>query len=280
MKVVFFGSSSYVTSILEVLNKDFELAYVFTTEKAKNEPVTAFSIKNKIPYSTISSKDELEKEVRTKELGKGNLGAVADFGVIIPKTVLDNFTFGILNIHPSLLPTFRGPTPVQSALIEGNKSTGVTIIKLDEHMDHGPILFAQAEPISPDDTSENLYQILFKKAAEILPAIINKYINREIEPIEQDHSKATFTKFLTKTQGFVDIAAFPKFEELDLMIKAYFPWPGVWTQVMMNDKLLRIKFLPHKKIQVEGKKEMSYKDFLNGYPDANAHLRLILQQNV
>ena len=274
MKTVFFGASAYVLPIAEVLNKNFELELVVTTEKESSEPVIKFCIKNKIPYLSVSNKNELLTI-------KGQLGIVADFGVIIPKTVLDSFTYGILNIHPSLLPKYRGPTPVQTALLNGDKKTGVTIIKLDELMDHGPILTSEKVGIKENDTSETLLNDLFKKGAEILPTTISNYQAKQLKASEQEHDKATSTKMLKREDGFIDLKKTKDFEKLQNMIRAFYPWPGVWTKAVLseNGDEKIIKFLPKKLIQVEGKKEVSYKDFLNGYPKANSHLRLFLEKN-
>lgn len=275
MKIVFFGASNFVLPVIEVLQKNFKLELVITTEKLESDPVIKYCTENKIPYSSTSSKEELKSLIiNHQSLG---LGVVADFGVIIPKEILNLFTYGVLNIHPSLLPKYRGSTPIQTALVNGDKTTGVTIIKLDEHMDHGQILLQQTESINPNDTAQSLYRILFQKAALILKDLIPKFINNEIELRKQDHAKATFTKALTRNDGFINVASFPNKETLENKIKAYYPWPGVWTRLRLSSggQAKIVKFLPNKKIQVEGKKEMSYKDFLNGYPNGEKLLRAI-----
>lgn len=270
MKTVFFGSSKYVLPVIDVLNKNFGLELVVTTEKNNNEPVIAFCKTNNIPHTSVSSKAELESIINHQLLTiHFDLGVVADFGVIIPKEILDLFPKGILNIHPSLLPKYRGSTPVQTAILNGDKTTGVTIIKLDEHVDHGPIVAQETEQIDPTDSSQILLEKLFQKGSDLLGKIINDYENGKNELKEQNHKEATYTKILKRDDGYIDISDNIESKKLAHMINAYFPWPGVWTQIIINDKLVRIKFLPNKKIQVEGKKEMSYKDFINGYPNAN-----------
>ena len=277
-KIIFFGASSYVLPIVEMLKSKFALERVVTTEKLGSDPLIKFCIQNKIPYSFVSSKNELLKLVNSKSsIVNAQLGIVADFGIIIPREILDQFTHGILNIHPSLLPKYRGPTPVQAAILNGDKTTGVTIIKLDEHMDHGPIIEQFEEKISNNDTFETLIKRLFEKTSMALEHVITRY-NKDQKAHPQDHSKATFTKLLKRDDGFVDISYIPPVEKLDRMIKAFYPWPGVWTRLRLSSggEAKIVKFLPNKKIQVEGKKQMSYKDFLNGYPNANSHLKAFL----
>lgn len=277
MKVVFLGSSHNVFPIIEVLKNKFELESVFTTETEEKASIIPFCISKGIEIVEVHSKDELKKEVFKT---KADLAVVADFGLIIPTEVLKHFRHGILNVHPSLLPKYRGPTPVQQAILNGEDKTGVTIIKLDEKMDHGPILIQEERQISPDDTSQSLYEILFRMGAELLLKVIKPYINAKLDPIPQNHNEATYTHLLTKQSGFIPVSDMPSFEQLDKLTRAYFPWPGVWmrTQVSQTEEK-RIMFLPFKRIQVEGKKEMEYKDFINGYPQADPNLLSFLKKN-
>lgn len=270
MNIIFFGSSSYVIPVIEILNKNFDLSLIVTTEQNETDAVSSYCIKNKINYLSVSSVKELSSKLSVLN---PQLGVVADFRLIIPPDILNLFKKGVLNIHPSLLPKYRGPTPVQTAILNGEKKTGVTIIKLDEEIDHGEILAQKEEIILPNDTAETLYKRLFKIGAEVLADVIKNLNN--IKPIEQNHSEATLTKTLKKQNGYFDIENPPSKEMLEKMTRAFCPWPGVWTKVKIRDKEKIIKFLPaspnqggpNKKIQVEGKKPMEYKDFINGYPE-------------
>ena len=256
MKIVFFGSSSYVIPIVETLNKNFNLVLVITTEKSPTEPVISCCKKNNINYLSVSSLSDSTLKSQLLALDSA-LAVVADFGLIIPKNIMNLFPDGMLNIHPSLLPKY-------------------TILKVDDQVDHGPI-FAQTEELIKDtDTSQLLYKRLFKIGADLLPNTINKYVNEKIKLQEQDHSEATFTKMLTRQDGFVDLAKEEK-SEIARKIRAYYPWPGVWTDLDNRNKKLRIKLLPNNKLQVEGKKPISYKDFINGYPEAKKLLKNINQ---
>ncbi|MCL4353039.1 hypothetical protein M1615_01040 [Patescibacteria group bacterium] len=275
MKLVFFGSSKYVLPVIEKLRDNFELTLVVTTERLTTDAISAYCLKHKIPYFRTSSLSD--PNLKSLILGlNSSIGVVADFGLIIPKPILDIFPKGILNIHPSLLPKYRGPTPVQSAILNGDRETGVSVIKLDKEVDHGPILNRQKEPIFEDDTAESLYLRLFTLGAKILPQTINKYVKGELRLSEQDHAGATFTKRLTRQDGYLNLCSLEIENcklKIDRMIKAYYPWPGVWTKLRIKNKELRIKFLPGEKIQVEGGKPMSYKDFINGYPEGKEVLK-------
>ena len=280
MKVVFFGASSYVIPIIENLNKNFELKLVITTEALISDPVPSFAKLNAIPFISIKKFDKETIEAIKKQ--NSPLAVLGYFGLILPPEILNLFAKGILNTHPSLLPEYRGPTPVQTALINGETKTGMTIIKLDKQVDHGPILAQRDEKILPEDTTDSLHQRLFKLGANMISEVIQELENKgEVEEIEQNHKNATFTKPLSKEDGFFELSAFPNEQDFELKIRAFFPWPGVWTKTNLSENGAEkiIKFLPFKKIQVEGKKEVNYKDFLNGYPKANSHLRLFLEKN-
>ncbi len=276
MKVIFFGASRYVLPIISTLKENYSLDLIFTTEVNSTDPVIKFCSENNIKFISVKTKAELEKEILN--LSNLDLGIVADFGIIISNPVLNHFKHGVLNIHPSLLPNFRGPTPVQSTLLSNQLRTGVTVIKLDEQVDHGPILAQEEYEIKPTDTTVTLLTELFKLGAKLLTEKLTLYLDGSLTLSEQNHNEATFTKTFTKNDGFINLNEFSDFQKLNTLAKAFYPWPGVWTKTNVNKNSEKIiKFLPDNKIQVEGKKEMTYKDFLNGYPDANLHLRKLLE---
>lgn len=291
LRIVFFGSSKYVIPILEVLRQSFDLSLVVTTENPKSlkadlasqgetlePPVINYCIHHKLSYLSLQQFNNLT--IKQLKLINASVGILASFGAIIPSKILRIFPKGIINIHPSLLPKHRGPTPVQKAILEGDKVTGISIIKLDDKIDHGPLLGQEKEEILPADTSESLYKRLFEKGANLLIKILDNYIRGNLKLITQNHKNATFTKLLTRQDGYWNLSNITTpVTKIDRMIRAYFPWPSVWTKVEINGKSKIIKFLPDQKIQVEGKRPMSYKDFINGYPDAAGIILPILQNN-
>ena len=236
MKIIFLGTSSFVQSIKEELAKHFTLV---------------------------------------NTLKEADLGGVASYGHILSKEELNYPKFGCINIHPSLLPKYRGPSPIQSAILNGDNQTGVTIIKMDEEIDHGPIIYQETIELSSIDNFDILSKKMFQHSADILPKIIEDFVEGKITPIPQEHDKATYSGKLTRERSYFDINNPPSAEVLDRMIRAYYPWPGVWT--LWNNKI--VKFLPSTShpeldsgsikyvVQMESKKPISFKDFLNGYPD-------------
>ncbi len=276
MKIVFFGSSGYVIPVIGKLKKNFEIELVVTTEKKLEDPVISYCKKNQLPY--LSTENLSDQDTKYKILNtKSELAVLADFGLILPNDILNSFELGILNIHPSLLPKYRGPTPVQSAILNNEKETGVSIIKLDDKVDHGGIFTQAKEEIMFSDTAQSLYERLFEIGSDLLYQNIKQYIKGNLKLNVQSDEKATFTKLLTKNDGYFNLNNAPSLEKLDLMIRAYFPWPSTWTRSMINGKSSIIKFLPEKKLQAEGKKPVSYKDFINGYPNLDKQLLALLR---
>lgn len=194
---------------------------------------------------------------------EADLGVVAAYGKILKQEELSAPKYGLINVHPSLLPKYRGPSPIQQAVLNGDKTSGISIIKMDEEVDHGPILYQETLELSDRDTFDSLSKRMFQRSAEILPQLIKDFIEGKITQEEQNHTEATYCSMLTRESGYFDLNNPPSSEVLNKMIRAYYPWPGVWTQ--WNSKI--VKFYPEGKIQMEGKKILSMKDFLNGYPD-------------
>ena len=164
------------------------------------------------------------------------LGITAQYGGLIPKHILEAPTHGILNVHTSLLPKYRGASPIQSAILNGDKETGVTIMKMDEGLDTGPILLQKKVSIGPDETYPELEAGLAKLGSEALLEAIPLYVNSELVPQPQDNAHATFCKQLTREDGRIDwqLSA----QEIYNQYRGLTPWPGVWT--VWNEKRLKL----------------------------------------
>lgn len=249
IEIVFFGSDPWSIHVLKALEDNFDVKAVVT---ASNSPVADYF------KGPILTPNKLDQTFITC-----HLFIVASYGKIIPKPLLDIPKFGALNVHPSLLPKYRGPSPVPATILNGDKETGVTIIKMDEKMDHGPIVTTREIKLSGQEDLPTLINLLFREGAELLVSIIPDFIAGKLLLKEQNHTKAVYCRMMKKEDGYFEIDSPPSSEKLDKMIRAYYPWPGVWTR--WNSKI--VKFLPENKIQMEGKKPISWKDFLNGYPD-------------
>ncbi len=250
IKVVFLGQKPSSTLILKLL------------KEGKNLKI----------LKVIEDKNSLNKLKELEE--KPDVAILANFGVILTKEILKIPKKGFLNIHPSLLPKYRGSSPVQTAILDNEKETGVTIFKMDSQVDHGPILAQSKEEIKSSDTSESLYQRFFQIGTETLKAILPAYIGGRIKLRKQDHKKATFTKKFTKNDGKINWQKDNIY--LDRFIRAMFPWPGAWTEVKANKQTKRLKILKAHleknkfiidQVQLEGKNPVSFKQFKEGYPE-------------
>jgi methionyl-tRNA formyltransferase len=198
---------------------------------------------------------------------------VASYGKIIPQNILDLPKHGTLNIHPSLLPKYRGATPLESVLLSGDEETGVTIIKLDAEMDHGPIV-AQA-PFGLRESKkyyEELRDELAELGANLLADNLEAYLAGTLSIKGQDHSQATFTKKISKEDGLIDLVADP---ELNFRkIRALTPWPGVYFYINKDGRKIRVVIkkahlensaLMIERVVPEGKSEMDWASFQRGY---------------
>ncbi|MEA3355606.1 MAG: methionyl-tRNA formyltransferase [Patescibacteria group bacterium] len=208
-----------------------------------------------------------------RRLGKPDLIVVASYGHKIPQKTLDFPKHGSLNIHPSLLPKYRGATPVPSAILANDKITGVSIIKMTNKIDAGPILAQKKVLIKPNDTTPILLKRCFTIGAKLLINILPDYLNNKITLKIQDKSQVTYTKKFTKQDGFISWQEFLKasttnFTSINHKIRALHPWPGIWTKMPAcagrpTNKTL--KLLPKNLFQLEGKSPISWQQFKNGY---------------
>jgi methionyl-tRNA formyltransferase len=292
MKIVFFGTPEYVQPVVEMLHKTFEpsgenKSSIVAVVTQKPKPVGRKKILSHSPIDKWAyNKDILifneSQELLNSEL-KPDIGILASFGEIIPKEVLNYFPHGILNIHPSLLPKYRGASPVRAAIAAGETKTGATIIKLDEELDHGKIISQFKIEIEKSDTAKKLREKLFIQSAEVLSALIKPYLKGKIQLKIQNEKEATFTTLIRKKEGFIkpkyikealkgksftekwDISFIkiglkkdvfqitPSSVSVDCFIRAMNPWPIAWTTIKPNPKNepKRLKIL---KTHLSGKK--------------------------
>ncbi|MDD3861875.1 MAG: methionyl-tRNA formyltransferase, partial [Candidatus Gracilibacteria bacterium] len=198
--------------------------------------------------------------------------------------------YGCINIHASLLPKYRGASPIQEALLNGDEETGIAIMEMDEEMDNGDIFLIKRIQIDKSDNLQSLSSRLSETGSIILPLVLQDIMKNNLSPLPQPHKNATFCRKILKEDGKVDFSK-KTADEIINMIRAYTPWPTVYTY--LNDKKLQIlkaeaskentppgKFIISENIlkigtkkgsivpkivQVEGKNPMDIKSFLNGY---------------
>jgi methionyl-tRNA formyltransferase len=241
MKVVFFGSSSFSVPPLQSISS---IVSCVVTRKAKpkgrgylleDTEVKREAINLRLPVIEIDSfKDEAMKEL---EGLKPELFVVASFGLIIPKWVLDIPSIGPVNIHPSLLPKYRGPSPIQWSILNGDTETGITFIRMNEKMDAGNILYQETMVIEPEDNVITLSERLSKRSAEILPGFLYEAGATGLkEGLAQDHDQATFTPILNKEIGRIDWSKGA--EEILRQVRALVVWPTSYT--FLDNMLLKV----------------------------------------
>lgn len=297
--VVFYGTSPFAVPSLEALVRDerFEIVCVIT------QPDRPAGRKGDLAKSAIKLaaerhglRIEQPENLKTDECVEafqtigGELGVVASYGQIIPQRVLNLYSKQMINVHASLLPEYRGASPINAAIRDGKDETGVTIMIMDAKMDHGPMLAMAAEPIREDDTTATLTPRLAELGATLLLATLPGYLDGSIKPVEQDHDKATFVKLLAREDGELDSTK--SAVELERLVRAMDSWPGTYfeyegkrlkvlkasigpdtdkpvgTLFVVNDELclacVSRSSLRLNEVQPEGKKAMPGSAFLRG----------------
>ena len=172
-----------------------------------------------------------------------DLIAVVAYGKMLPKTMLDAPPFGCVNLHASLLPSYRGAAPINWAIAKGEKKTGVTIMHIDEEMDTGDILAQTEVPIGDEETAEELSKRLSLEGARLLLQTIDRIAKNEISPVKQDPAAATYAPLISRKDGRVDWNR--DAEEIKNLVRAMTPWPCAHTTLGgKNLKILRALSVP------------------------------------
>lgn len=289
MKIIFFGTPYYVLPILKAVHKEFvtgpgKSPFVAVVTQPPR-PVGRKQILSYSPIDKWAHERNIPTFYKSKEILSQNLepdlGILASYGEIISQEVIDLFPKGILVVHPSLLPKYRGSSPVPAAMINGDEKTGVTIFRMDAKLDHGPIVSQFKEDILATDTGDTLRDKLFERSAQVLVELLKPYLKNKITAKTQDDSQATFTKMLTRESGYIDLT---KEEPIytERFIRAMQDWPGAWTLLRLpategQAQVKRLKLLKAHleneklvldEVQLEGKGPVSWKQFMEGHRDA------------
>lgn len=276
----FFGTDDFAVRILIELKKNGFLPLLVIT--APDMPVGRKQVITPPPVKTWALKNEIEvvqpetiSQTFLDELqnrGTWDIFAVASYGKILPQALLDIPTHGVLNVHPSLLPHFRGADPIRSAIRNADQ-TGVTIMLMDDKMDHGPIIEQKVVEFETwPDTFSAVHNKLAEVGGQMLTEILLPWTRGEIKATPQNHGEATFTHKVTKADGELDIENGNPKENWRTYL-AYLDWPGTYFFTERNHTKMRVKIIEAdhidnsfiiKTVLPEGKKEMSYDDFLRG----------------
>ena len=311
MRIVFMGTPEFAVPALEKLCSvaDCEVAAVYTPPDrprgrgrgVESSPVKAAAVRLGLPV--LQPNSFRAKEARDELAAYApDVIVVAAYGRLLPPAVLDLPAHGCLNIHPSLLPRHRGPSPVVSAILDGDSVTGVSLMLLDEGMDTGPVIAQREYALDGTETAGDLTGELFEAGADLLVESLNPWVDGRLEAVQQDESKATVTRKLERSDGRADwqLTAL----ELERRQRAFTPWPGLFTQ--WQDKSLRLVdvcsgesladceiqqqpapgevialpltdvpvgvgaadgVLGLKTLQLEGRRAVSSAEFIRGYPD-------------
>ena len=281
IKYAFWGTGPLAESVLYSLYKNnLTPALVITKPDSKigrkqeiisPQIKTWCDLKGIKVYQPESLKDNTELIDLLKSF---DMSIVASYGKIIPEEILDIHRLGILNVHPSTLPLYRGPSPIESQLLTGTKEIGLTIIKMDEEMDHGPILLQNKLSITERDNSHTVEIKAGQLGGEMLSQIFESYTGGNLLSKEQKHEEATFCKFVKTSDGEIKLT--DNIENIKNKFRAYTPWPGIFFMHKHNENEIRVKIsdldidakeidLLIKKVIPQGKKEMTFESFKNGY---------------
>lgn len=362
LDTIFFGSSDYCLPVLKALNKNFKLLVIITRPDkpvGRKKVLTPslpkqFALSHNIQVFTPKDKESLlVLQEKIKNLNP-DIGIVADYGLIIPKEIYTLPRSKTLNIHFSKLPEFRGPSPVQYTILSGKKSAWISILFVTEELDAGDILWQKEAKLFNNEViqqsshyaTETLYKKLFNITALELPSVLSLYAQKKLKPQKQDHKKATYTKLLTRNDGYIppkflttalegkncmdadspllhlpagEAGCFivtllpdtPPSISIERAIRAFTPWPGVWTKIAIEPfdflrqsskqaaqskqssneamkqclkkrlKILKAHLKKERrtkneelrtklvidKVQLEGKKPVTWKQFRAGYPN-------------
>lgn len=308
-RIIYFGTAQFAVPALERLlshQDHFEIVAVVTQP---DRPVGRHGVIQQSPVAECARgrnllvlTPESLKDVEVQEslvLLKPDLFVVAAYGKILPQAVLAIPRHGSLNLHGSLLPKYRGASPIQMAILEGEAETGVTLMVMDDKMDHGPLIAKSQLTIASDDTHDTLEKRLGVVAADLLLENLELFLSGTKKPMEQDHAAATFTKILSRDNGTIDWGQ-EDAARIERKLRAFDPWPGAYAVWNRGGKPLRIKFIRMRvadetngaapgtvfvsldgtpavqttkgallllEVQLEGKKAAAGADFINGYKD-------------
>ena len=296
-KIVFFGTSEFAVPALTKLAADSNyqiMAVVTQPDKPAGRKQQPLPSPVKLEAEKLGFEILQPQKLDSKfHIPNSDLAIVASYGKIIPNSILELPRLGVLNIHPSLLPKYRGPSPIHAAILNGDAETGVTIMQLDEEMDHGDVVASSKFKIQSSKVKyRELHDQLASVGAELLIKILPKYVSGEMKPVPQEHSKATFTNIIEKDDARIDWKKSAL--EIDRMIRAYHEWPVAWTtldgkrlkiynsepetnfsnvrpgQIIETNAEIKVRCgegaLKITELQEEGGKKLPAKDFINGHP--------------
>ncbi len=294
--IIFFGTEEFSAASLQALiDAQFTIAAVVTkpdTKKGRGQTLIPPTVKviaeqYNIPVWQPPHLQDITKDIIALQ---PVAGVLVSFGKIIPQAMIDLFTPGIINVHPSHLPLYRGPSPIESAILNGDSSTGVSIMQLSAKMDAGPVYYFAPYLLQGDETQAGLYATLAEYGAEVLVTNLPAILSGELRPVPQDEAAATYCQLLKKTDSLLSWEA--PVSAIERHIRAYNVWPGSRADLNGHEVIITAAhsstidrpLLPGQlstedgllvgtattpleitSLKPVGKKEMSAREFINGY---------------
>ena len=278
LNFIFFGTDEFAVFVLLELKEKGLIPKLIVTNPDRHQgrhltltpsPVKSWALKEKIEF--IQPENLTPEEIKGKYpqliQPETELFLVASYGKILPLYLINLPTKGTLNIHPSLLPKYRGPSPITTPILAGDKISGVTIMQVDEKMDHGPILIQKE--INIENKNYAILESEFAKmGVELLATILSAWLENNLIPKTQDHQQASFTKKITKIDGLINMADKPlvnyrKFLALNSKSGVYFFLKNKGREIRIKITAAHMtdsKFIIDKVIPA-GKQEMLWSDF-------------------
>lgn len=271
-KFIFFGTPEVSSETLEILKKGGYLPSLIITSPDKPSgrglqmtpsPTKVFAVENNISYLTPEKlNDEIYEQLKNEN---ADLFIVVAYGKILPERFINLPKIYTINIHYSLLPKYRGASPVESAILNGDTETGISIQKMNFKMDTGPILIEEKVKIQDDEKAFQLKERLIKIGGKLLVENLPSIFENKLEMKEQNENQATYCGKISKEDGLIDlntdaIINYNKF-------RAYYTWPKTYffvkdKRVIIKDAILENNKFIIRKVIPEGKKEINYEDFL------------------
>jgi methionyl-tRNA formyltransferase len=288
MNFIFFGTDDFSVGVLNELKKAGLMPKIIITapdrpagrgNQIQKPEAKIWAEKNKV---RCLQPERYDNKFLNEISGDWDIFALASYGRIIPDSVLDIPKKGTLNVHPSLLPKYRGASPIESAMLADDKNTGVTIMLMDEKMDHGPILLQELMEIEEWPAKIELEKEMAQIGGQLLAGAIPLWMNDEIVAENQNHSRATFTLKMSKSHGLIEVEKILNLKDLSqkeqrdifLKIQAFSPWPSAFFFLKTDKEVVRVKITESKwtedgleilKVLPAGRKEMSWDNFRNGF---------------
>lgn len=241
--IVFFGTEDFsAASLSSLIEAGYTVAAVVTkpdSKKGRGQQVTAPKVKqiaekHGIPVWQPTKLIEIADDIRL--LGDV-AGVLVSFGKIIPQSIIDLFTPGIINVHPSLLPLYRGPSPIESAIQNGDKETGVSIMQLVKAMDAGPVYIQSSYPLDGTETQPQLYERLAKFGADLLLSSLPAIIDDSLQPEAQDEARASYCNLLSKSDSNI-VPTQVGARQAERLVRAHLTFPKTKLAILGHDVII------------------------------------------